>query len=442
MKPRRAIIMGAAGRDFHNFNVFFRDNPDYQVVAFTAAQIPDIQNRAYPKELAGPAYPEGIPIRSETELAALIRETKADVVILSYSDLAHVDVMHKASLVGAAGADFMLLGMRSTCLQSTKPVISICAVRTGAGKSPTSRYIHERLSRAGLRVAVVRHPMPYGKNLVAQEVQRFSSYADFEKYDSTIEEMEEYEPYVRRGVPIFAGVDYEKVLREAEKNADVILWDGGNNDLPFFFPDLHIVVADPHRAGQELTYYPGEANFRAADVVLIGKTGNAKREDIETVRKHAHEVNPAAQVIQTDLDVSAVNGEAIRGKKVLVIEDGPSVTHGDMSFGAASIVAERYGASVVDASKYAVGSLADIYKTFPHLHKILPAMGYSDEQKRELQETIDRAKVRYVVTATPIDLKRLLHIDKTVIEVGYSLVPSPELNAVLAEFVMRHRKAA
>jgi predicted GTPase len=442
MKPRRTIIMGAAGRDFHNFNVFFRNNADYEVVAFTAAQIPDIENRSYPRELAGSAYPNGIPICPESELGALIRRTNAEVVVLSYSDLSHVDVMHKASMAIAAGADFMLLGTQSTCLRSSKPVISICAVRTGAGKSPTSRYVYERLTQAGLRVAAVRHPMPYGKNLLEQEVQRFSTYADFEKYRSTIEEMEEYEPYVRRGIPIFAGVDYEKILRQAEKEADVILWDGGNNDLPFFFPDLHIVVADPHRAGNELSYHPGEANFRAADVILIGKTGTARREDVLSIRLHAREVNPRATVIQTDLDVNAPNGEAIRGKRVLVVEDGPTVTHGEMPFGAASMVARRYGATIVDASKYAVGSLAATYRKYPHLKDILPALGYSDEQKRELKATIDRAKVRFVVEATPIDLKRLLNIDKTVIEVEYSLVPSPELNAVLSEFVLRHRKVA
>jgi predicted GTPase len=412
MKKRRVIIIGAAGRDFHNFNVFFRPNDAYEVVAFTAAQIPDIDNRVYPPELSGENYPAGIPIRPESDLATLIKSMKADAVVLSYSDLSHVEVMHKASIATAAGADFMLLGPASTSLRSSKPVISVCAVRTGAGKSPTSRYIYDRLTQAGRRVAVVRHPMPYGKNLVEQEVQCFATYADFDKYKATIEEMEEYEPYVRRGIPIFAGIDYEKILRQAEKQADIILWDGGNNDFPFFFSNLQIVVADPHRAGHELNYYPGESNFRAADIILIGKSGTAKHEHLETIRKHAREVNPRAQVILTDLDVSALNAEVIRGKKVLVIEDGPTVTHGEMTFGAATLIAERYGAVVVDASKCAVGSLAEAYRKFPHLGKVLPALGYSDGQKRDLKETIERSKAQFVVEATPIDLKRLLQIKK------------------------------
>ena len=335
----------------------------------------------------------------------------------------------------------MLLGSRSTSIRSSKPVIAVCAVRTGAGKSPTSRYIIDRLSRLGVTSAVVRHPMPYG-NLIVQEVQRFGSYEDFQRYGSTVEEMEEYEPYTRRGIPVYGGVDYEKILREAEKEADVILWDGGNNDLPFYVAGLHIVIADPHRAGHELTYHPGEANFRAADVVLIGKSGTASRDHIETIRRHARDVNPKARVITTDLEVDARNGESIRDKKVLVIEDGPTVTHGGMGFGAASIVAEKYGAQIVDAARYAVGSIAEVYRQYPHLNKILPAMGYSEQQKRDLEATIHRAKVQAIVEATPIDLKRLIHITKPVIEVEYAMAPSPELNGVLSDFVSRLRKTA
>ncbi len=433
--------MGAAGRDFHNFNTYFRRNKYYKVVAFTAAQIPNIAGRIYPQKLAGRLYPKGIPIYKETDLAKLIKKHKADKVIFAYSDISHEEVMHKASIALAAGADFMLLGPKSTYIKSNKPVIAVCAVRTGAGKSPTSQYIVEYLMKKGLRVGVVRHPMPYG-DLAKEEVQRFASYSDFKKFNSTIEEREEYEPYVSKGVVVYAGVDYEKILRIAEKECDVLLWDGGNNDLPFYKPDIHITIADPHRAGHELRYHPGEANLRAADVILIGKTGTAKKSDIQMVCNNAKAANPRAQIIKTDLrlNVSGSVNISISNKHVLVIEDGPTLTHGEMKFGAGMLVANKARARIIDASKYAVGSIKEIYKKYPHLNKILPAMGYSPKQITELKKTINNAKCDAVIEATPIDLSRLIKINKPVVEVNYSLNAPQSFNKILDEFAKRVKR--
>lgn len=433
MDPKRVIIMGAAGRDFHNFNTCYRQNPACRVVAFTATQIPNIDGRRYPPQLAGPLYPEGIPIYSEHDLPRLIRDHHVDQVVFSYSDVSHEDVMHKASIALAAGADFVLPGPRATALQSRKPVIAICAVRTGAGKSPTSRYVVDYLARKGLRIAIVRHPMPYG-DLVSEEVQRFAAYEDFTRYHSTIEEREEYEPYVRRGVPIFAGVDYEKILRLAERECDVVLWDGGNNDLPFYKPDLHVTIADPHRAGHELRYHPGEANLRAAGVILIGKTGTASKESVAQVRSNARAANPAAVILNTDLKINARNGMSLAGRKVVVVEDGPTLTHGGMTYGAGTLFARKWRCRIVDASAYAVGSIKDIYSNYPHLRKILPAMGYSERQVRELEETINRAPCDLVIEATPIQLKRLMRIDKPVVELSYEMKSQPRFNRILDDF--------
>jgi predicted GTPase len=439
MKPTKVVIMGAAGRDFHNFNVCFRDDPHFEVVAFTAAQIPNIADRGYPPSLAGPRYRKGIPIYPEAELRDLILRHGIGQVIHAYSDVSHEDVMHAASLALAAGADFRILGPRSVSLPSTKPVIAVCAVRTGAGKSPTSQFIVDFLSGRGLRVGVVRHPMPYG-DLESMEVQRFADYDDFAKYDTTIEEREEYEPYVRRGVVIWAGVDYLKILREAEKEADVLVWDGGNNDLPFYVPDLHITVVDPHRPGHGLTYHPGEANLRAADVVLVGKAETAPAGAIDEVTRTTRSVNPRARIFRTRLEISAIDPTPVRGKRVIVVEDGPTLTHGGMAFGAGLIFAREEGARVVDASRYAVGSIRKVYETYPHLEKILPAMGYGARQIREFEATINRAKADLVVGATPVDLARLIRVDKPIVQIRYSLVPSPAFRRLLAAFARKVRK--
>lgn len=434
---KRVIIMGAAGRDFHNFNVYFRNEKYYQVVAFTATQIPDIEGRKYPARLAGRLYPRGIPIFPEEDLAKLIKKHRIATVVFSYSDVPHERVMHAASIALANGADFLLLGT-STYIKSRKPVIAVCAVRTGSGKSPTSRYIVDYLMEKGARVAVIRHPMPYG-NLVKQEVQRFAKYKDFEKHKCTIEEREEYEPYVRRGVVIYAGVDYEKILRLAEKEADIILWDGGNNDLPFYKPDLHITIADPHRAGHELRYHPGEANLRSADVILISKTGTAEKEDIAEVIKNSKEANPRAKIIKTRMKFIVEEPSTLKNKRALVIEDGPTLTHGEMKFGAGILVAREYGASIVDPSKHAVGSIKNVYKKFPHLKKVLPAMGYGRKQIKELEETINAARCDIVIEATPTDLGKLIKINKPILEVDYKLDPPKEFNNILDRF-MRNRK--
>jgi len=437
MSPRRVVILGAAGRDFHNFNLLYRDRPQFEVVAFTAAQIPNIAGRVYPAALAGRGYPKGIPIVPESELPALIRREKIDDVLLAYSDLPHLEVMHKASIALAAGANFLLAGPRETMLPSTKPVLSVCAVRTGAGKSPLTRFVSRYLRSKGLRVAVVRHPMPYG-DLAAQAVQRFANADDLDRAHCTIEEREEYEPHLREGVVVFAGVDYEPILRAAEKEADVVLWDGGNNDMPFFTPDLQLVVADPHRAGHELSYYPGETNFRMADVIVISKTDSAKPEDVRAIELSAASANPNARVVRGALKIAADHPERLRGKNVLVVEDGPTVTHGGLGFGAGTLLAQAHGAHLVDARLHAVGSIAKVYEQYPHLRDILPAMGYSPEQVKELEETIRRSGAEIVVDGSPVDLKRLVHVDVPILSVAYDYVDLHDrLAPVLEEFVAR-----
>jgi len=430
---QRVLIMGAAGRDFHNFNVYFRDNPEYDVVAFTATQIPNIEGRAYPPELAGAAYPDGIPIFSESELLELIGEQRIDQVVFAYSDVPHEYVMHKASLVLAAGADFRLMGMGTTTLKSSRPVISICAGRTGSGKSQTTRRVAELLRRAGKQVVVVRHPMPYG-NLVDQACQRYASYADLDRYECTIEEREEYEPHIDRGVIVYAGVDYASILAEAEKEADIILWDGGNNDLPFYLPDLHIVVLDPHRPGHELRYHPGEANLRAADVVVINKIDTAEPAGVATVRQSILEANPTATVIDAASPIYVDEPAAIRGKRVLVIEDGPTLTHGEMAYGAGVVAAGRFGAAqIVDPRPYAVGSIRATYEKYPTTGDVLPAMGYGAEQVAELEQTINRTPCDLIIIATPIDLRRLVRIEHPSQRVRYELqeIGKPDLADVL-----------
>jgi len=386
---RRVLILGAAGRDFHNFNVAFRDNPRFHVVAFTATQIPDIANRRYPAELAGSLYPDGIPIHPEEELECLVREGKIDVAVFSYSDVAHEQVMHLASRVVAAGADFWLLGAEHTQLPARVPVVSVCAVRTGCGKSPVSRRVAAELRRLGWKFVVVRHPMPYG-DLSAQRLQRFASLDDLERHRCTIEEREEYEPHLARGAVVYAGVDYRAILRQAEQEADLILWDGGNNDTPFFRSDLEIVVADPHRAGHELAYYPGEVNFRRAHVIVINKVDSAEPARVEAVKENIRRHNPAATVIEAACPVGVAAPDEIRGRRVLIVEDGPTLTHGEMPYGAGVVAAQRFGAAErVDPRPFAVGSIRDTFLRFPHLNGLLPAMGYSEEQRRELEETIN-----------------------------------------------------
>ena len=432
---QRVIIMGAAGRDFHNFNIYFRDNPDYQVVAFPAPQTPNIEDRRYPPELAGELYPEGIPIRPEEELGDLIRQHQVDQVVFSYSDVSHEYVMHKASLALAAGADFRLMGARSTMLESKKPVVAVCAVRTGCGKSQTTRHVCDGLQGMGKKVVVVRHPMPYG-DLVAQTVQRFATYEDLDRYDCTIEEREEYEPHIDRGVVVYAGVDYERILRRAEEEADVVVWDGGNNDLPFFRPDLHIVVADPLRPGHELRYHPGETNLRMADVVVINKVDTAGPEGIGQVREDIYAVNPQAVVVEAASPIFVEDPAAIRGKRVLVVEDGPTLTHGEMAYGAGVVAARRFGAAeLVDPRPYAVGSIRATFEKYPHVGPLLPAMGYGEEQIRELEETINRAECDLVLVATPIDLRRVINVHHPMDRVRYELqvVGQPTLKEILAE---------
>jgi len=429
----RTLIMGAAGRDFHNFNVFFRDNKDYEVVAFTATQIPNIEGRRYPAELAGSLYPEGIPIYPESELQDLIRKYKVDQVVFAYSDVPHEVVMHKASLVMAVGADFRLMGQHSTQLKSTKPVISVCAVRTGSGKSQTTRRVSLILRDMGYKVAAIRHPMPYG-DLVKQKVQRFATYADLEKHECTIEEREEYEPHIDNGVIVYAGVDYEAILRQAEQEVDIVLWAGGNNDFPFYVPDLAIVVADPHRPGHERTYHPGETNIRAADVFVINKVDTADPDAVIAVRDSLHELNPKAVVIEAASPLFVDDPESIRGKRVLVIEDGPTLTHGEMAYGAGWVAARRFGAAeIVDPRPFAVGTIADTYRKYPSTGAILPAMGYGEKQTRDLEKTIDRADVDMVISATPIDLTRVLKVRKPMQRVRYELqeIGQPTLEEIL-----------
>jgi predicted GTPase len=436
MQRKRAIIMGAAGRDFWNFQRVFKDHEEYEVVAFTAAQIPNIIGRKYPPSLAGKLYPQGITIYSEEDLPQLIYRLNADVVVFSYSDVEYSYVMHRCALVNACGADFMLLGTKSTLIKSSKPLISICAVRTGAGKSQTTRRVTEVLQKKGLKVAVIRHPMPYG-NLEDEAVERFATYEDLDKYKCTIEEREEYEPHIDKGVIVFAGVDYEAILHEAEKEADVILWDGGNNDLPFYKWDLHIVVADPLRAGDELRYHPSETNLRLADVVVINKIDSATPENIEKVRQNIKENNPDAIIVEAASPISVIDPEPIRGKRVLVVEDGPTLTHGGMTYGAATIAANRFNAAeIIDPEPFAVGTIKKAFKKFPHLKKVLPAMGYGDKQIAELQETINAIDCDLVLSGTPIDLRRVLKVNKPVVRVRYELdeIGHPNLEDVLKDF--------
>ncbi len=433
---QKTIIMGAAGRDFHNFNVYFRNNPLWEVIAFTAAQIPNIEGRTYPKELAGSRYPRGIPIFPEKDLAYLIKEHQVNYVFLSYSDLAHLDVMHKASLVLAAGANFALLGPRETQLVSSKPVVSVCAVRTGSGKSQTSRKIAKWYKDKGYRVVAIRHPMPYG-NLVKQVCQRFATYSDLAKQDCTIEEREEYEPHLKNGIIVYAGVDYEIILRQAEKEADVIIWDGGNNDFSFYKPTLSIVVVDPHRPGHELLYHPGETNVRTADILIINKVDTAKKENIALVERNIKQLNAKAVVIHAASPITVEDSSKIKGKKVLAVEDGPTLTHGEMAYGAACIAAEKYGGTLVDPRKYAVGSLRDTYKKYSHVHNLLPAMGYGEKQMKELEATINKTPCDLVLIGTPIDLSRLIKINKPAQRVTYSL---KELDTLLDSFLQKVMK--
>jgi predicted GTPase len=429
----RTIIMGAAGRDFHNFNTFYRDNEEYEVVAFTATQIPNIEGRKYPAELSGALYPEGIPIHPESELESLIKEKKIAQVVFAYSDVQHEYVMHKAALVNAAGADFLLLGTEDTQIKSTKPVVAVCAVRTGSGKSQTTRRVSLILRDMGYRVAAIRHPMPYG-DLVKQKVQRFADYSDLDKHECTIEEREEYEPHLDNGVIVYAGVDYEAILREAEKEVDIVLWDGGNNDFPFYVPDLLVVVADPHRPGHELRYYPGETNVRLADVFVINKVDTAVPEDVIAVRNNLYQLNPTAAVIEGASPLFVDDPDAIRGKRVLVVEDGPTLTHGEMAYGAGFVAAQRYGAGeIVDPRPYAVDSIRATYEKYPDTGTILPAMGYGEEMMNDLEETINKADVDLVISGTPIDLTRIIKINKPIQRVRYELqeIGEPTLTSIL-----------
>ena len=415
----KVIIMGAAGRDFHNFNVYFKENPRYEVVAFTATQIPDIEGRCYPPQLAGKGYESGIPIHDETELVDLIKQHHVDLVAFSYSDISHQEVMHKASGVMAAGADFILIGATYTMLRSTKPVVSVCAVRTGCGKSPTTRHISKLLQEMDKQVVVVRHPMPYG-DLTRQVVQRFASYEDFSKHDCTIEEREEYEPLVDLGMVVYAGVDYEKILREAEKEADVVIWDGGNNDTPFYHPDIHVVVFDPLRAGHELAYYPGETNLLMADIAVVNKVDSASDDQIQKVAGNIRRFNADADIVMARSALTADDPAQVKGKRVVVVEDGPTLTHGEMSFGAGFIAAQRWEAAEIVAPKpLAVGLMSETYDQYPHIDRVIPAMGYSPEQIRDLEATINSCDAELVLYATPIDLPSLIRIDKPSMRVRY-----------------------
>ena len=434
MARKRIIIMGAAGRDFHNFNTFFRDNDEYEVVAFTATQIPDIEGRTYPAELAGSLYPTGIPIYPEEDLLDLVKKHAVDQVVFAYSDVPHEYVMHKASAVLAAGADFRLMGLNNTTVKSGKPLVSVCAVRTGSGKSQTTRRVSLILRDLGFKVAAIRHPMPYG-DLAKQAVQRFADYADLDKHECTIEEREEYEPHIDNGVIVYAGVDYEAILRQAEQEVDIVLWDGGNNDLPFYVSDFHIVVADPHRPGHETTYHPGEANARMADVFVLNKVDTAEPEGVMAVRESLRELNPDALMIEAASPLFVDDPEAIKGKRVLVVEDGPTLTHGEMAYGAGWVAARRFGAAeIVDPRPFAVGSIVDTYNKYPTTGDVLPAMGYGEKQMKELEQTIANADVDLVIVGTPIDLTRIIKIDKPYQRVRYELqeIGQPTL-AVLLE---------
>jgi predicted GTPase len=434
---KNVIIIGAAGRDFHNFNTCYKDKEEYKVVAFTAAQIPDIEGREYPSELAGSLYPDGIPIFSEKNLPDLIRELNVNVCVYSYSDVSYRDVMSLSSIVNAAGADFKLHGTADTMIKSSKPVIAVGAVRTGCGKSQTSRKVIEILMEKGQKVVAVRHPMPYG-DLAAQKVQRFETLDDLEKHNCTIEEMEEYEPHIVRGNVIYAGIDYEAILREAEKEADVIVWDGGNNDFPFYEPDLMITLVDPHRPGHELNFYPGEVTLRLADVVLINKIETATPEGIQTVRDNIEKVNSGAVVIDAASPITVDNPDLIRGKRVLVVEDGPTLTHGGMKIGAGTVAARKFGAAeVVDPRSFAAGRIQQTFEIYPDIGKLLPAMGYGKEQMADLEETINNTDCDTVIIGTPIDLSRIIRIDKPAVRVGYDLqeIGKPDLDEVISGFM-------
>jgi len=442
---RKVIIIGAAGRDFHNFNVFFRDNPAYDVVAFTATQIPNIADRKYPKALAGELYPNGIPIYEQSDLEKLIKDLDVHECVFSYSDINYQEVMGVGAKVNAAGADFTLLGPKSTMIKSKKPVIAVGAIRTGCGKSQTSRRIAEILMANDLKVIAIRHPMPYG-DLAAQKVQRFAAIEDLAKHECTIEEMEEYEPHIERGNVIYAGVDYEAILRAAEEDpdgCDVILWDGGNNDFPFYEPDLTVTVVDPHRPGHELNYYPGEVTLRLADVVVINKIDSADFEDIQEVRKNIEHVNPNAVVVDAASTITVEMPEVIKGKRVLVVEDGPTLTHGEMKIGAGVVAAKRFGArEIIDPRPYAVGEIADTYSKYPSIGALLPAMGYSEKQLADLEATIESTDCDSVVVATPIDLKRIIDIKKPYTRVEYSLqeIGTPTMEDALEEFIKKVKK--
>jgi predicted GTPase len=441
MQKTKIIIMGAAGRDFHNFNVYFRNNVAYNVVAFTATQIPGIEGRRYPHEIAGSEYPDGIPIYPEEDLPRLIKENDVDQVVFAYSDVSHEYVMHKASTVLANGPDFRLMGPKTTMLQAEVPVVSVCAVRTGSGKSQTSRYVAKYLKSKGLRVAAIRHPMPYG-DLRKQICERFASYADLDKYECTIEEREEYEPHIDNGIIVYAGVDYETILREAEKEVDVIVWDGGNNDMPFYKPDLNIVVADPHRSGHELTYHPGETNLRMADVVIVNKVDTADSQKVKEIMENIKMVNPKATVLEAASPITADDPNVVKGKRVLVIEDGPTITHGGMPYGAGVVFAKKFGAvEFADPRPYAVGSIKDAYRKYPHLAAVLPALGYGEKQVAELKETIERTPCDVVIIGTPIDLRRVMTIAKPTVRVKYDLkVLGPvSLEQILDNFILKSR---
>ncbi len=444
MNKKNIIIIGAAGRDFHNFNTYYRDNEFYNVVAFTAAQIPDIDDRKYPSELAGVLYPGGIPIYPQDKLPDLIKELSADECVFAYSDVKYETVMAISAIVNANGANFTLLGPNSTSIKSTKPVISVCAVRTGSGKSQTSRKIIEILMENGLKVIAVRHPMPYG-DLVAQRVQRFATVEDLEKHKCTIEEMEEYEPHVERGNIIYAGVDYEDILRAAEKDpdgCDVVLWDGGNNDFSFYDADLSVTIVDPHRPGHELSYYPGEVSLRMADVAVINKVDSASPEAVAIVEKNISKVNPNAKIIKANSKITVDNPEVIKGKRVLVVEDGPTLTHGEMKLGAGTVAAERFGAGeLVDPRPYAVGKLKDTFRIYPNIGVLLPAMGYGEQQLKDLEETINNTDCDSVIIGTPIDLTRIINIKKPYTRVHYELdeIGSPNLDEIIKDFIKEHK---
>ena len=432
---RKILICGAAGRDFHNFNVLYRDNSDYQVAAFTATQIPDIEGRTYPPELAGKNYPRGIPIYSESELSNLIKKLSIDEVVFSYSDVTNQHVMNISAIATAAGASFIIPSPVRTMISSSKPVISVCAVRTGCGKSQTSRRVSDILKTLGKKVAVIRHPMPYG-NLASQKVQRFASKEDLKKQNCTIEEMEEYEPHIDRGQVVYAGVDYEAILRKAEKESDIILWDGGNNDTPFYKPDLEIVVTDPHRAGHELLYYPGQTNFLRADVIIINKMDSAKKEDVKTLENNIKNYNPEAAVIKADSRLETDKPALIKGKRVLVIEDGPTLTHGEMKYGAGVVAARRFGAKeLVDPRPWTEGTITDTFRKYPAIGPLLPAMGYGKKQVADLETTINRTHCDLVLFATPIDLNRIISINKPTVRIQYELdeITLPDLKAILTK---------